>query len=136
MGVDQSSEDWEDFKIRHEAAVGYAQAALKSLVLVNGGAILSLLTFIGNANSNVDKPLISYAFACFGLGLFSALIAHGAAYWAQEGYLNAAVARAENRESSDGNSKGDKGVFWGLIAAILSGLGFLAGAFLALDAIL
>jgi len=130
------SEAWEDFKVRHQAAVEYAQAALKSLVLVNGGAILSLLTFVGNADSTVDKALISYSFLAFGIGLIFALGAHFAAYWAQEGYLNSAVARAEGNDPLDGNRKGDRGVFWGIFTGALSLLGFTIGAFLALDAIL
>ena len=44
-----------DAEKRLEFADSYAHAGLKSLFLVNGAAIVALLTFVGNADLEFDK---------------------------------------------------------------------------------
>lgn len=63
------------------------QAALKSAILINGGATVALLAFIGNIfevsqNSEVVTKL-SYAMFCFAIGVLSGAIASSVVYMAQ-----------------------------------------------------
>src|SRR3954471_9041 len=47
----------------------FAKVAWQSLSLVNGGAIVALFTFIGNAKPTLDQHLIWIGFECFAFGL-------------------------------------------------------------------
>jgi len=63
------------------------QAALKSAILINGGATVALLAFIGSVfkvsqNSEVVTKL-SHAMFCFVIGVLSGAIASGVVYMAQ-----------------------------------------------------
>ena len=136
MAEDQNI-DWEDFKLRHEAAVAYAQATLKTLLLVNGGAIIALLTFLGNNDVEVEPRGIFFAFVWFSIGLALTMLAHGLAYIVQVGHLQAAAARMANAE--DLTADADRSAGWFTSAAALCCMGglflFIVGAFVALVAI-
>lgn len=63
----------------------YAKITFSSLVMVNGGAILALLTFLGNAKyMHKFSELWSWAISSFCLGLISVLISMFYAFWAQK----------------------------------------------------
>ena len=129
--------DWEDFKLRHDAAVGYAQSTLKTLTFANGGAIVALLTFIGNAEKAIDSRGIFYAFVWFSVGISLTILAHGLAYFVQEAYLNAASARMSGDHSSTSNANGRAGIHLVLAALCCAGglIFFVVGALVALFAI-
>lgn len=137
MMVSQTDIDWEDFKLRHEAAVGYAQASLKSLILVNGGAILALLTFLGNTNAEFGPRGMFYAFVWFSVGLTLSMLAHGLAYFVQESYLNAAAARMNGKveETNGANRSGSVFIFAAALCCLGGLVLFITGAFVALFAI-
>lgn len=68
----------------HELATQYAIEGLRALVLVNGGAVVAILTFAGNAGSDRIKPaLVANSLAQFAWGLGIALVTMLLAYLAQ-----------------------------------------------------
>ena len=132
-----SDQDWDDFKLRHEAAVAYAQSALKTLVLVNGGAIIALLTFIGNQGGQFDPRGISWSFVWFGLGLSFAIAAHFPAYLSQIKYLESARSRMSPKDGKRSRADGlaDDFAVAVFAALIFSLCLFLVGSFVGLVAI-
>lgn len=135
--VNDTNLDWEDFKLRHDAAVGYAQSTLKTLTLANGGAIVALLTFIGNVEIEIDSRSIFYAFVWFSVGLSLTILAHGLAYLVQEAYLNAASARMHNSSAQTNQANGRGGALIAFAALCCAGglSFFIVGSFVALFAI-
>ena len=126
-----------------------ALATIKSLTIVNGGAILSLLTFIGNNNAHYDVPALRQAFEGFGLGLVLALASYIAAYHSESWYMHSDTSDSWNyqddmrqmprRHHADANKERRRG--WLLqIAAIGLVTGslpmFIYGCFRALTGIL
>ena len=78
----------EEYKLKFQATVQSGQAALKSAFLINGGAAVALLAFIGNvwtktqANvSGLGFPLLLYVF-----GVLSPAVASGLTYLSQYQY--------------------------------------------------
>ncbi|MCG7350016.1 hypothetical protein [Sphingomonas sp. ACRSK] len=77
-----------------------ADGALKALLLVNGGAMVALFTFIGNLLARADaKPLFDasklwLAFACFVVGLGVALICHVLAFASQDRFYRQSMMEA------------------------------------------
>ncbi len=132
-----NDQNWDDFKLRHEAAVAYAQSALKTLVLVNGGAIIALLTFIGNQGGQFDPRGISWSFVWFGLGLSFAIGAHFPAYLSQIRYLESARFRLSSKKGTSSRVDGlaDDFAVSVFVALTVSLCFFLAGAFVGLVAI-
>jgi hypothetical protein len=135
-----------DAEKRLEYADNFAHAALKSLFLVNGAAIISLLTLIGNRNLDFDRRGIFWAFVWFSIGISGALLSYFCAYFCQNFYMRATATNAwkakcdalgiENPIESDKDTK--VGHYWirgAISAAVLSFLLFLTGTFVALVAI-
>ena len=84
---------------RLEAQNELGQAALKSMMLANGGAIVALLTFIGNKGPVLSKLMIKIGFGCFGAGLFVCLLAYFFAYFSQAEAMYVAAFRVQNAQS-------------------------------------
>ncbi|HEY0148678.1 MAG TPA: hypothetical protein VGB70_06700 [Allosphingosinicella sp.] len=88
---DQKSEiarlDYEALKAetseRMKIQADLAHSALRGLMLVNGGAIVALFTFIGNSNASFDRSLIWWAFGFFATGLILTLAANISGFLAQ-----------------------------------------------------
>jgi hypothetical protein len=127
----------------------FSQAIFKSLFLINGGAIVALLTFIGNGKSIVDKTNLFLAMLFFCLGLAFILIAHFGAYFSQGYFMYASSYQAHNAkrilygleiEAQDLIKKNNKKGMIAFIAAIvfagLSLLFFSGGTIFALDGVL
>lgn len=74
------------------ATITTGQSALKSALLINGGAAAALLAFIGSAwssNKIVEAlPDISAALLLYVFGVLAAAVAAGATYLSQAGYGN------------------------------------------------
>ena len=70
------------------------QAALKSAILINGGAVVALLAFIGGVFKNLSESSsdseviskLSYAMIYFVAGVLSGAVASGITYLAQYAY--------------------------------------------------
>ena len=135
-----------DTEKRLDFADAYAHAALKSLFLVNGGSIISLLTFIGNGKLNFDKRGIFWAFSWFAAGICSALISYFCAYLCQNFFMRASSANAwaakfqspeinGKIETSKDTKLGNCWIGGAIFAAFLSFALFVTGIFVALVAI-
>lgn len=72
------------------------QGALKSMMLTNGGAIIAVLTFIGNKGGAANLGAIQLGMALFGIGLFAGLLAYFGAYFSQSEFMNVASYRMVN----------------------------------------
>ena len=74
------------------ATITTGQSALKSALLINGGAAVALLAFLGSAwssNKTVEAPSeITLALLLYVFGVLSAAVAAGATYLSQAGYGN------------------------------------------------
>lgn len=66
------------------------QSALKSSLLINGGAAVAVLAFLGNAwSKSIPRPIVlqaSYGLSLFVWGVLAAATAAGATYLSQAGY--------------------------------------------------
>lgn len=65
---------------RLKYATDFAQAALRGLLTINGGAIIALFTFIGHNGAVFSREAIWWAFTAFSLGLVSAVAAQMCGY--------------------------------------------------------
>lgn len=135
-----------DAEKRLDFADAYAHAGLKSLFLLNGASIVSLLTFIGNKGVNVDKSIIYWSFGWFCAGLMSIILAYLGAYFSQNFYMlvsqaeawNARLEIIQSKDRKDGGKNRCIGNFWlcfSIAFAFFSFLFFVLGAFVALAAI-
>lgn len=74
------------------ATISVGQSALKSALLINGGAAVALLAFIGkiwgNAESVETIDALASSLICFVIGVLSTAMAGAATYFSQAGYAS------------------------------------------------
>lgn len=72
------------------AVITIGQSALKSALLINGGAAVALLAFVGKIWGDVESKgtleVLSIALISFVFGVLSSAMAAGATYFSQSGY--------------------------------------------------
>ena len=144
---DEASRRWDEAAERLKFATAYAHAGLKGLFLANGGAIVALLTFLGNAQAaHVEKHKIWWAFVCFTLALSLVLAAYIAGYASHASSMQATFARymnalraaqgfPGNSDAARDESRANFTENLGLAFVVASLALFVCGAFVALDAI-
>ncbi len=147
LAIKVADQHWNEASERLKYATDYAQAGLKGLFLANGAAIVALLTFIGNAKEmRFDSLGIWWAFAWFSSGVAAVLATNILGYVSQASYMQASL-RLSWQAESDAHETGQtfkpqkyeglgswaEGV--GIFLAVASLMAFVAGAFVALDAI-
>lgn len=151
LGLDPESARAELLE-RLKFQVGYSEAIIKSLILVNGGAMVALFTLIGSASTaavfRFDTKALWAAFALFAAGLALTLLAaiggffsQGFFYgvtqqelWmAQEARLTGCIPKDERPA---GLRRGQAAQYAGVACAILSTACFSIGAGVALSAVL
>lgn len=138
-----------DAQDRLPLATQIALAALSGLMLANGGAIVALLTFIGNSTmrEGFEPALLQWAFAAFALGVGLAVLAHILGYLIQTNYYqysNHAAANAKRRmhglseeyEPDKYDRRGTRLEKFAIAACCVSMLCFVAGAALAMFGVL
>jgi len=80
------------------------QSTTKSAILLNGGAAIAMLAFIGHLFNSPDGILIakklSYALVAFSLGTFSAVMSICASYISHEIALNYLLKTRENKKNT------------------------------------
>lgn len=145
--------DYEDHRQevfeRLKMQAAFAEAGLKSLMLVNAGAIIGLFTFIGNGSTklHIRADWLWPAFGCFVAGMAATLVAHIAAFFSQGFYYQQTQAQswndqaimigAEARHGTDDlYKKGFLAENIGVTAAVVALLAFVVGAFLAFKGVL
>ncbi|MDE1967506.1 MAG: hypothetical protein KGI92_01250 [Alphaproteobacteria bacterium] len=119
--------------ISFRAVIDFANSAIKLLVLVNGGAVIAILTFLGNlvAKQDSDTAVVGasgFAITYFVVGLAAAVTAAAAAYLSQVCFTELST---EKRKKGWGN------LFRaiGLATALVSLICFSVGAWVASDAL-
>jgi hypothetical protein len=141
----------EDYRANLEEAadrlrfqVEYSQAGLRNLQLVNGGAVIALLTILGNTNVEFDGRSLWWAFFWFGLGLSLSLIAYFGAFFSQHFYMQQTYQQAWNAQfrarGIDGPNnhmvnygRGNLALALAIAAGIVSLGSFITGSFVALN---
>ena len=137
---------FDDARARLGHAVTLAQGAIRSLVLVSGGAILSLLTLVGNSSVEVEKVALYWAFFWFGGALVTGLLSSILAAVSQINYMMSSTeegwkAQAESygkaypNDGTNDDRLGDRATLFALSSAIFSLILFIVGSFVALGAI-
>lgn len=79
---------------RSKLVVEIGIVALRSVFLVNGAAIVALLTFLGNVETVVNPTMLQVAFRDFTIGLVLCLIAMGLSYITQQLFSHSEYDRA------------------------------------------
>ena len=144
MALEDYRADIQEVGERLRYQVEFAQSALKNLHLVNGGAVLALLTFLGNTDMDFNFRAIWWAFVWFGVGLVASLAAYFGAYFSQAHFMNVTVAQAWNAQSrarggperheiEPAFSAGNRYMYFGISAAVASLVCFVVGSFVALS---
>ena len=116
------------WQVEHfRGAIELASEMLKSLILVNGGAAIGLLTFYGNFIKSSDGPMFDrlslvYAMSGFGVGLVLSVFASG---FGSLSSLSAAM-----------NNRGEVPLrVTAVILALLSAIAFATGVYFGATAI-
>lgn len=151
--IEEAKLDYEDHRKevfeRLKIQASMADAGLRSLMLVNAGAIVGLFTFIGNAKGrlHIVANTLWLAFGFFVGGMVLTLIANIAAFLAQGFYYKATQEQAWNDQAiifgrertSPLNALHRWGETWeivGIGGAVIALACFVIGAALALRSVL
>lgn len=143
--------DYEGYKRDEEQRVqfqhDFAQSALKAGVIVNGGAIVALFTFLGHDKAVISGEWLWWAFFAFAVGLACSLFAYVGAFMSQSDLMNLSAHQAsasrnamgllpENPEQAKTEDKyrkrGERFVWLSVALAVVSLIGFVGGAGFAL----
>ncbi|MFD3283846.1 hypothetical protein ACE41O_12040 [Alteromonas macleodii] len=81
-----------------KSVIQMAELALKSSIMINGGAAVALLTFVGNSKAE-DKTFLVYSLFAFSLGVLFGAISALLAYLAQNHFME----QINNNESPSDN---------------------------------
>lgn len=84
---------------RLQYQVDYSKSLLNGLTVGNGGAILALLTFIGNTGYKVAPETMQGAFAAYGAGLALVLLAYTGGFFTQYFFYDATQFQAWNAQA-------------------------------------
>ncbi len=138
-----------DARSRLDFADQFAHSGLKSLFFINGGAIVSLLTMIGNAHTTFNSRGVFWAFVWFSAGLSASLMANFGGYFCQNYFMLSSEHRAHQakaqalkfndaefgKKGDDAEKTGNLWIKFAIGSAALSFCLFVIGAFVALVAI-
>lgn len=122
----------------------YTIAGLKTLVWINGGAIIGLLTYAGNASDKIAAGQFRSAFIYYVLGLAAATFAYFTAYLSQAFFMlfsHIEGIRSNGMEPSNKTDRevymrrGNRAVGTGTVLAIGALCLFVAGSISAANAI-
>ena len=131
----------EDSPVRVRYPHDFSLAGFQSLILINGGAIIGLLTYAGNQNDSVAAHQLSGAFICYVIGLAVTILAYLFAYYSQGLFMNAEMNEGiellgiEIEQSPNLVRNGERCIIVAVVMTIV-GLGaFVAGSWLAMSAL-
>ena len=85
---------------RIDYQVDYSKALLNALTVGNGGAILAILTFIGNTGAKVAPATMKGAFIGYGVGLACVFAGYAAGFFTQFYFYRAAQEQAWNAQAA------------------------------------
>jgi hypothetical protein len=131
--------------------IDLAQNCIRSLTLINGGAIVAIFTLIGNMSDRssflIDPARIWWAFGSFSAGLAFSIAAWFGAFFSQYHFGLCAEVQswheAEKMHGSSHNSdfmthyrSGSRSFAVGVTLAVLSLIAFISGSWFALSGVL
>lgn len=120
--------DESDFQLQNSAqAIEFAREAIRSGILINGGAAVAVLALLSGENtaSRFDVNAIWWALTAFAVGALAAFIASAVAYWAQTLFTMHNADRIAGKASSDRTAKrvSAVGVSLIILCAVCFGVG-------------
>ena len=134
----------EDAQLRLQYQHEYTLAGLKALILINGGAIIGLLTYAGNANSRLPAGQLEGSFGWYVAGLALGVFAYIAAYLSQGEFMHFSTLQAQRMlglatppgRSAESHVKvGTAAVYLAIAFALISLASFALGSLGAMKAI-
>ena len=134
----------EDAQLRLKYQHEFSLAGLKALILINGGAIIGLLTYAGNASSKVTAGQLQGAFTGYVAGLVLGVLSYIGAYLSQAEFMQVSTLEGQQllglspmagRTVESYRKVGTRVVRFAIACAFLSLVGFVAGSGYALKAI-
>lgn len=134
----------EDAQLRLQYQHEYTLAGLKALILINGGAIIALLTYAGHTASAATAGKLEGAFGLYVAGLALGVLAYVAAYISQSQLMNHSTLEAQRmlglsapggRTSTSYEKAGTRAVYFGIAFAVFSLTSFAGGSMYALKAV-
>lgn len=128
MNLEKMAEcQYSESNLMLEIVFQYAKSAIQSVILINGMAIISILTFVGNILDKgimYNKWLIGSTILCFCLGVVGGMLGYCFAYLSQQYFRQI----YETNNSAD--KKGEVCRKLGLIILFISIAFFCGGCFL------
>lgn len=115
----------------------FSVAGFKTLILINGGAVIALLTYAGNAKGTVEAASLQWSFGGYIVGLVTAVLAYLAAYAGQAHLMrhsaSAALAEMGAQELDQGvqdrrERRSNLCIGFAIALCVLSLLGFVVGS--------
>ena len=134
----------EDAQLRLQYQHEFSLAGLKALILINGSAIIGLLTYAGNASSKVAAGQLQGAFTSYVAGLVLGVLSYIGAYLSKaefmqvstlEGQQLLGIPSASGRTSESYRRVGTWVVRFAVACAFFSLVGFVAGSGYAMKAV-
>jgi hypothetical protein len=128
----------ENERASFRATIEFALLVIRSLVLVNGGAAIGVITYLGHLWSKTPESALASAMVvqhglyAFVAGLALALLTAGCSYIAQALYSEL---DRHGGKTSPAASKGNRWRYAGVACAALSLGAFIAGAYLSAQAV-
>ncbi len=137
----------QDVQSRLQYQVDFAQTSLRGLMLINGGAIVALFTFIGNTSAQYDGTWIWRAFGFFVAALAATVLAGMGGFVSQALYMHTSIVEMWNFQDRMHGRPGERDLkrthFWGNVAefgaigvAFVALVLFIIGAWCALSGVL
>ena len=141
--VDVSEQFFADSSERLRYQHEFALSGFKSLILINGGAIISLLTYVGNYDDKIPSSWLRASMATYVIGLVLTPLAYLLSYQSQSLFMAGSFKRAVMVRRGDGdlseelteNRIGMRYVNGTIVAAVLALAVFIAGSVFAVLAI-
>ena len=122
----------------------YTLAGLKTLIWMNGGAIIGLLTYAGNATAVVGLSALRGSFAWYIGGLIAAALAYLTAYASQSQFMGESTLRAmeqlgvrisPGKSADQFRAAGNRSIAVGVVLCLASLVGFSVGSGYAVSAV-
>ena len=135
----------EDTKQRQQFQQEYTLSGFRSLILINGGAVLALLTYAGNLSDAGLARSLTWSMAAYLAGMLFAVLAHLSAYTSQNDLANSSVIEAykllglksaSEKAQTFYDKRGGLLIATTIALVIASLISFAPGSYLARDAII
>lgn len=131
----------EDSTLRIRYQHEFSLAGFQSLILINGGAIIGLLTYAGNRTDTIAAHHLSGAFISYVIGLAGTILAYLFAYYSQGLFMSVETHDAfkrlgfETEKPVNASRNGKRCVIVAVSLTIAGLVAFVVGSWLAMSGI-